>query len=229
MIIGKFPNGLADAMARIEIGPTELARRVGTAKQNIDRWAKQTRKLPPEMAQELARHIGWTAAQLLLLEPPPPPDDMDSMDVAAALDNPERRNPNAAIVVGSAGAGAEVYPIDDHEKGAGLDEIEAPFPVPPSTVCVVIRGDSMLPVFQDGDLVGYSKEPRPPGDLIGVRCLVKLRDGRMFIKVLKRGTRPGLFTLVSFNAGDIEDVDVEWAAQYDFTLARGRWHYSKSV
>ncbi|HWJ86903.1 MAG TPA: helix-turn-helix transcriptional regulator [Pelagibacterium sp.] len=65
---GKFPNGLAFAMSQKNIGPTELGRRAGIAKQNIDRWAKQERRLNPDDALKLAPLLDTTPAALLLLE-----------------------------------------------------------------------------------------------------------------------------------------------------------------
>lgn len=64
----KFPNGLAAAMESAKIGPTDLARRLNTSKQNVDRWAKGLRKLTPATAKQIAPHVGKTAAQLLLLD-----------------------------------------------------------------------------------------------------------------------------------------------------------------
>lgn len=211
------PKMIQEIMEQTGWTQAEVAAKLGVEQATVSRWFKGSDPRGATRDAIRALHRSVMANR-----------GLDSMDVAAGLDAPTLRSPNAAPVVGFAGAGAEIYAIDDHEKGGGLDEIEAPFPVHPSTVCVVVRGDSMLPVFEDGDLIGYSKEPsRDPAQLIGRRCLVKLADGRTFIKVLKRGSQKGLFTLVSFNAGDIEDVAVEWAAEYDFTLARGKWHYSK--
>lgn len=48
-------------------GLTELANLVGTAKQNIERWANGERALKPDMASKIAPFLDVTAAQLLLL------------------------------------------------------------------------------------------------------------------------------------------------------------------
>lgn len=67
---GKFPNGLAVAMAKKGIGPTELARVAGTSKQNIDRWSAQSRKLPVDWAERLAPLLDSTREQLVFAKTP---------------------------------------------------------------------------------------------------------------------------------------------------------------
>lgn len=118
-------------------------------------------------------------------------------------------------VVGYVGAGAEVFPFDDHEMGAGIDEIDAPPGASVDAVVVKVRGQSMWPVFQDGDSLVFD-ERLSGSDLaayVGKECIVKLEDGRMFIKMLGKGTAPGFWTLHSYNAPPVEDVAVEWAAK----------------
>ncbi|AWN47183.1 phage repressor protein [Methylobacterium terrae] len=58
-------------MAQSNLGPTELGRRIGVTKQDISRWAKGERKLPPAAAADLAPHLNTTAAALLLLPEEP--------------------------------------------------------------------------------------------------------------------------------------------------------------
>ncbi|MCD1264284.1 hypothetical protein B5M44_14180 [Shinella sumterensis] len=67
MTKGKFPNGLRKAMDAKKLGLTDLAKSVGTSKQNIERWANGERALKPEMAAKIAPFVDATAAQLLLL------------------------------------------------------------------------------------------------------------------------------------------------------------------
>jgi len=143
--------------------------------------------------------------------------------LSARLDVPPPYHPNRVVVVGYVGAGAEVHVVDDHEKGGGLETVEVDFPIRPGTVAVIVRGDSMLPIFEDGDLIGYMEDSADPTTLIGKTCVVKLADGRSFIKKLKRGTEDGLFTLVSANARDLEDVEIEWARRYRFHIPADEW------
>ena len=115
-------------------------------------------------------------------------------------------------IVGYIGAGAEFYAIDDHEKGAGLDTIEAPLNCPPNAVAVKVRGDSMFPVYCEGDVIIYAERRTDIDEFLNKRCVCGLADGRILVKNITRGSE-GLYTLTSFNSPPIEDVVVEWAAR----------------
>lgn len=112
---------------------------------------------------------------------------------------------------GYVGAGQAIYPIDD----GGDDLVDAPPTSNGSTVAVRVRGDSMLPLFEDGSLIYYSRH-LPPGEMLNRRCVAKLADGRMLVKTLRRGAGEGFWTLTSTNSADIEDVVVEWVAPIDW-------------
>lgn len=120
-------------------------------------------------------------------------------------------------IVGYVGAGAEIFAIDDHQKGAGLEEIEMPVPgMSPSSVAVRVRGTSMEPAYYDRDLIFYDR--RDEGDfahLIGKECIIALADGRKFIKILKRSPH-GEWYLHSNNSDPILDINIEWAAKVKF-------------
>ncbi len=118
-------------------------------------------------------------------------------------------------LMGFVGAGQEVYQFD--EGGAGM--VDAPPGATSSTVAVEVRGDSMLPLYDDGTILYYSRQ-LPPEEMIGRRCIIRLEDDRVLVKSLRRGAGPGLWTLVSLNAPDIEDVTVTWAAPIDWVKPR---------
>lgn len=123
------------------------------------------------------------------------------------------RQPSFIPLVGYVGAGAEIFTIDDHAKGAGLEEVEMPpGGASSNTIAVRVRGDSMVPAYEDGDIIYY--DDKVEGDfssMIGKRCLVKLTDGRMFIKKLMRSN--GSYWLYSHNAEPIVNPQIQWVAK----------------
>lgn len=108
---------------------------------------------------------------------------------------------------GIIGAGQQVYPsdqIDGTTVGGIADEDAEAFEV---------AGDSMLPLAQPGDTVFFGS-PRPPARLIGRECLVELIDGMRLFKTIERGSRAGLFDLISYNASPIRDVEIVKAGPF---------------
>lgn len=121
-----------------------------------------------------------------------------------------------APVVGYVGAGQQVFTIDDHALGAGLDEVESLVSHAsggPAVVAVRIRGDSMHPM-KDGWLLFYTRDQDGvPAECVGRLCVLQVADdGPALVKEIRRGYRPGTFTLASWNAPPMEDVTLAWAA-----------------
>lgn len=169
------------------LSQTELGDLAGTSQPQIQRLETGDRKLTKEWASRLAPHLGVSPERLLF-------------------------PPRKAVAVGYVGAGSEVYPIDDHALGEGLEEIDVPPGVPEDAVVVIVKGDSMYPRYFDGECLFYLRRGYDPRDLVGRECVVKLMDGRTFVKVLRKGSANGFFHLESWNAPVIEDRTVEWAA-----------------
>jgi len=50
--------------------------------------------------------------------------------------------------------------------------------------------------------------------MIDLDCVIRTADGQHYVKILKRGSRPGRFHLKSYNPAedDIEDVALSWVA-----------------
>lgn len=116
-------------------------------------------------------------------------------------------------LVGIVGAGGSIIPVDDHAKGQGLADVEAPQDAGENTVAVQVRGDSMYPAYEDGDLLYYDQQPTIPDAPPAKACIVKLIDGRCMVKLVRNGSKKGRFTLLSHNAEPITDVELEWIAR----------------
>lgn len=90
-------------------------------------------------------------------------------------------------------------------------------PPPPSgsteDVALEVRGYSMRGLADDGALVYISDQRTPPTpDMLGHVVLVELEDGRVLLKRLLRGSRPGLYDLESIAGPPLHDQRVVWAA-----------------
>jgi phage repressor protein C with HTH and peptisase S24 domain len=121
-------------------------------------------------------------------------------------------------VVGIVSAGEGWTNVDD-----GTDTVEFELG-PHDSIAIEVRGDSMVPVYRSGDTLICHRQFGPHADnLIGLDCVVRTADGRNFVKILRRGTRPGRFNLRSYNSAvdDIEDVALAWVAPVAW-IKRGR-------
>jgi len=145
-------------------------------------------------------------------------NEMVILSRLSGLPMPDRKS--IIPVLGYVGAGAEVYPIDD---GDPLYEVTINGTLPEGTVGAIVRGDSMYPIFEEGDLVAYSGKELHAEDAIGKTCMVQLEDERMLIKTVRRGSSPGFYTLTSTNAPDIEDVVIIWARKLVMRITREFW------
>jgi hypothetical protein len=193
--IGKFPNGLREAMNAREIGPTALGRMADIPKQDIDRWAKQERRLTPEVAAKLAPHLNTTPNRLLLLPEPP-------------------SRPKTTTIVGRAGAATDGKVIMAEGQG-GLGTVTVPEGASEESKAIEIEGYSMG-VLADGALVFYTEvHSAPTDDMLGLVVVVGTSDGSVLLKKLLRGSSKGLYDLESINGPTLRDQQVIWAAHID--------------
>lgn len=99
---------------------------------------------------------------------------------------PDYAIPNAVPLLGFAEAGSGGY-FDDggYPQGQGWDEVNFPRPDGENVYALEISGDSMLPLYRDGDTIIVS-----PGASVrrGDRVVVKTLEGEVMAKVLARKT-----------------------------------------
>jgi len=111
--------------------------------------------------------------------------------------------------------------IDDHIKGDGIEEIDAP-PGLLNGIALIVRGTSMEPKYSDGEVLFIEKTIYAIDSLIGENCFVQTADGHSYVKKLIYGSRPGTFTLMSYNAPPIENVVLERVYPIAYTKPRYR-------
>ncbi|BCW88014.1 hypothetical protein sos41_11520 [Alphaproteobacteria bacterium SO-S41] len=119
-------------------------------------------------------------------------------------------------LAGHVGAGAQVHIID----GPALEHIDVPYELGSDAEAVEVRGDSMWPAIMEGEILIYDRIRHDPSSLIGCKVIAKLTDGRMFVKLLGKRSKDGLWTLHSFNGAPMDDVDLEWAAEVRIIMKR---------
>lgn len=130
------------------------------------------------------------------------------------IENGPQNAPRNVPLIGFAQAGAEGF-FDDagYPTGGGWEEISFPGSTDTHAFALEISGDSMEPVFRDGDTVIVSPEA---GVRRGDRVVVKTTDGEVMAKILKRKTAQKI-ELSSFNADhkdrEIKLSDVDWIAR----------------
>lgn len=101
------------------------------------------------------------------------------------------------------GAGDEVHLFDGESDSEAVDYT----PAPPGFerekgAAVTVRGDSMRPYYEPGDMLFFRFRydfPSSPKDLPQRPVIVQVKDGPLYVKKMLPGTRKGRFHLLSVN------------------------------
>lgn len=145
------------------------------------------------------------------------------VEVSEIVGTPIGTSKSAVAVAGRVGAGAKIPLFDGFEKGDGLYHVACPPQIAPTgVVAVEVEGDSMSPMYQPGHVLFFTRHTHE-GVLeedIGKPCVVEDEAGNAWVKLVKRGSAPGLWNLVSLNpsAESAWDVRIKWAARVRMAL-----------
>ena len=124
---------------------------------------------------------------------------------------PERRIPLIGLV--QAGSGG-FFDDAGFPVGGAWEEISFPGVRDENAYAVEITGDSMEPVYRDGDIIIVSPNSAPRR---GDRVVVRTKSGEVLAKILKRQTAQRL-ELGSFNVKHdtivLPTKDVDWIARF---------------
>ena len=130
---------------------------------------------------------------------------------------------NSVPIMGRVGAGASIEPEHEQVPPEGLGEIELPFPMEEETIAFEVAGDSMLPKYENGDVIVVFRDQRHPlSTFYGEEAAVRLKTGERYLKTIERGKSPNTVNLKSFNAKPIVGVKLEWIGEICVTLPRGQ-------
>lgn len=119
-------------------------------------------------------------------------------------------------LAGKVGAGAKIPLVDAYTKGDG-PQVECPEGISPhGIVAVEVSGDSMEPIYSDGDVLFYTRHTHEnvPSEAVGRRSVCEDADGNVWVKQVKRGDQPDRFHLISLNPGaqTMWNVALVWAS-----------------
>jgi phage repressor protein C with HTH and peptisase S24 domain len=130
---------------------------------------------------------------------------------------------SAIAVVGIAGLGEEIEWHDNGDMDLGEVEV-AGLSAADGLMALECRGDSMRPRVNDRELVvARRRDGKTPGDLVGREAIVKVSDGPVLLKRIRRGYEPGRWNLESYNADLRENVAIEWVAELVSIIPEGAW------
>ena len=131
---------------------------------------------------------------------------------------PPRRKQIPLMGFAKAGKGG-FFDDSGFPAGNGWDEIEVPGVTDQNAYALEITGDSMMPVYREGDTIIVSPAATTRK---GDRVVVRTTDGQVMAKIMQRQTSKTL-ELASFNPShatkvlDMKDIDwiarIMWASQ----------------
>ncbi|MBN1960825.1 MAG: helix-turn-helix domain-containing protein [Deltaproteobacteria bacterium] len=179
-------NRIAERREQLRLNKTEAAQRVGTSKQHYGRLEAGITGLDAEWLIKLGKAFECRPLDLV-----PELGDIEAMSVP---------------LVGYVGAGEKVLNFDDGE----LERIEPP---PLEASVLRVRGDSMWPVYREGDLLFFiPTDTFDPQACLYRDCILQLVDGLTYVKRIIPGPDPTLFTLTSYRGPEIIGVQIRWAS-----------------
>jgi hypothetical protein len=121
-------------------------------------------------------------------------------------------------IIGLVGADNEGTVIQTTGQETG-DMAPAPPGASPDSVAVEVAGHSMRAIAPDGALLYFVDQRTPPSpNMLGEVCVVETEDGRVLVKRLLKGSKPGVFDLESASGPRLEDVKLRWAAMITYTV-----------
>jgi phage repressor protein C with HTH and peptisase S24 domain len=108
-------------------------------------------------------------------------------------------------VSGEIGAGAKVYDIEGGGgRNIGFERAPRGFG---AVEALRVRGDSMYPVYRDGDVVFIEDRPAEFPLLRNTEYVIELTDGRRLLKMVEPAP-DGRYNLIAYNAPVEPDVEI---------------------
>lgn len=190
--IESIRDALRRIMTRKGVKPTTLSQQVGSSKTLVKDLLEKTDDVKISTLVKLASALDVSVDELL-------------------------QRPRIPIG-GYIGAGGQVF-FEAYDGEVADDYVMRPPGVTGNLIALMVRGDSMMPRYRDGEIIYICRDHDGLlPEYIGEDCAVQLAGGGVFLKTIAYGSTPGLYNLVSLNAADMVDVEIEWASPVLFVM-----------
>lgn len=136
------------------------------------------------------------------------------------------RHEHETPIIHYVGAGDEVHLISDAGTETAIDYTASPPGFERDKgAAVIVRGESMRPIYDPGDMLFFRHRRRPPAtpkELPIRPVIVQVAGGTLYVKKLLPGTKKGRFHLLSINplTPPLQDQPVESFAYIEWVKPR---------
>jgi transcriptional regulator with XRE-family HTH domain len=188
-------DALRHAVARVKdhrgLSLDQWTTKAGVSRSTIRQYLNgQSRSLNCETYDRLALAAGLTITELLEVE---------------------RSSPLTVPISGYLGVGSEVAGYSEIISTGSDHYVDALPRLDFPQAAIVVAGEYASPRFNHGDVIYYRNVQTSALELLGQECVVRLEDGRIFVKTVLHGRGKDRFSLVSAESPVIADVGLEWA------------------
>ncbi len=197
--VGMLQNRIKEWRIKRGLSQQQLADLINTSQPQIQRLENSKRGVDIHWIGLLTTALKCSPAELISTN-----GVGESHTSYAAL-----RPDNMVAIVGVVGAGGEV--VFDEKKP--IKHIKTPEEIAQNTIALHVQGDSMEPVFREGDTVILEDVCVSPEQCVGEDAIVRLNDGRTLLKKLLKGNAKSRYNLKSYHPDYplMVDAKIEWA------------------
>jgi repressor LexA len=126
-------------------------------------------------------------------------------------------------IMGRIGAGGDIEPDYEQVVADELGTVKVPVWMPGDMVAFEVKGDSMMPRYDTGDvIVVWAEQKRATESFFGEEVAVRTRNGKRYLKTIIQGKTRSVATLTSWNAKPIENVKLEWIGEIYVVIRAGQ-------
>lgn len=126
-------------------------------------------------------------------------------------------------IMGRIGAGGDIEPDYEQVVADELGTVKVPVWMPGEMVAFEVKGDSMMPRYDTGDvIVVWAEQKRATESFFGQEVAVRTRNGKRYLKTIKAGKTRSVATLTSWNAKPIENVKLDWIGEIYVVIRAGQ-------